>query len=118
MPLSMAKKMLHEEDKWRHLKKTATGTPPEPCRYGDGTCLTHSGDSRADHVLAVRLGDMVKQVDRLNAFLAASSPRTPPVAESNGVSSEDACRWHDGPFAAGDFLDGRVATDSPKTRSP
>ncbi len=43
MPLSMAKKMQHEEHKWRHLKKAATGTPPEPCRYGDGTCLTHSG---------------------------------------------------------------------------
>jgi hypothetical protein len=42
MPLSMAKKMQHEEAKWRHLKKGATGAPPEPCRYGDGTCLTHS----------------------------------------------------------------------------
>jgi hypothetical protein len=42
MPLSMAKKMQHEEDKWRHLRKAATGTP-EPCRYGEGTCLTHSG---------------------------------------------------------------------------
>jgi hypothetical protein len=43
MPLSMAKKMQREEDKWRHLKEAATGTPREPCRYGDGTCLTHSG---------------------------------------------------------------------------
>jgi hypothetical protein len=27
MPLSMAKKMQHEEDKWRHLRKAATGAP-------------------------------------------------------------------------------------------
>ncbi len=41
MPLSMAKKMQREEAKWRHLDKAATGIPPEPCHYGDGTCLTH-----------------------------------------------------------------------------
>jgi hypothetical protein len=41
MPLSMAKKMQHEEAKWRHLEKAATGIRPEPCRYGDRTCLTH-----------------------------------------------------------------------------
>ena len=41
MPLSMAKKMQREESKWRHLKKT---TPADPCRYRDGTCLTHSGE--------------------------------------------------------------------------
>ena len=44
MQLSMAKKMQHnEEDKWRRLKKAAMGTPPEPYRYDDGTCVTHSG---------------------------------------------------------------------------
>ena len=39
MPLSMAEKMQREEHRWRHLERT---TPAEPCRYGDGTCLTHS----------------------------------------------------------------------------
>jgi hypothetical protein len=50
MPLSMAKKMQHEEDKWRHVtalakKEAQEGKLPaaEPCRYGDGTCLPHSG---------------------------------------------------------------------------
>ncbi len=42
VPLSMAKKTQHEESKWRHLKKATT--PTEPCRYRDGTCLTHSGE--------------------------------------------------------------------------
>lgn len=41
MPLSIAQKMQREESKWRHLRKAAT--PTEPCRYRDGTCLTHSG---------------------------------------------------------------------------
>ena len=48
MPLSMAKKMQREEYKWRHMtalaeKRAQEGKlrAPEPCRYGDGTCLTH-----------------------------------------------------------------------------
>lgn len=53
MPLSMAKKMQREEYKWRHAtalakKRAQEGKlpAPEPCRYGDGTCLTHSGGRR------------------------------------------------------------------------
>ena len=41
LPLGMAMKMQREEHRWRHLKKATT--PTEPCRYSDGTCLTHSG---------------------------------------------------------------------------
>jgi hypothetical protein len=55
MPLSMAKKMQHEERKWRHAtalakKRSQEGKlpAPEPCRYGDGTCLTH-GIRRVGH---------------------------------------------------------------------
>ncbi len=51
MPLSMAKKMQRAEYKWRHLgaalaKRAEDGTlpAPEPCRYGDGTCLTHTSE--------------------------------------------------------------------------
>ena len=49
----MAKKMQHEENKWAHApalhkKRAREGTLPipQPCRYGDGTCLTHSGGRR------------------------------------------------------------------------
>lgn len=42
MPLSKARKMQRYESRWRHVKKAAKGKPSEPCRYGDGTCLTHS----------------------------------------------------------------------------
>ncbi len=45
MPLSMAKKMQREEYKWLHLReswKRGTVPVPEPCRYSDGICLTHS----------------------------------------------------------------------------
>ncbi len=45
MPLSMAKKMQRVERKWSHLRRTQLSAP-EPCRYGDGTCLTHSGGRR------------------------------------------------------------------------
>ena len=48
MPLSMAKKMQREERKWAHMtalhkKREAEGTlpAPQPCHYGEGTCLTH-----------------------------------------------------------------------------
>jgi hypothetical protein len=42
MPLSMAKKMQREEYKWARMssQKRVT-TAPKPCRYGNGTCLTH-----------------------------------------------------------------------------
>lgn len=46
MPLSKAKKLQRDESKWRHLNKAATGKPSEPCRYGDGTCVTHSRGTR------------------------------------------------------------------------
>ena len=53
MPLSMAKKMHQAAFKWWHLtalakKRAEEGKlpAPEPCRYGDGTCLTHSGGRR------------------------------------------------------------------------
>lgn len=49
MPLSMAKKMQRAEYKWAHLtaawkqkKREGTLPTPEPCRYRDGICLTHS----------------------------------------------------------------------------
>ena len=51
MPLSMAKKMQREEYKWAHLaalhkKRAREGTlpVPQPCRYGNGTCLTHRSE--------------------------------------------------------------------------
>ena len=53
MPLSMAKKMQRAVFKWRHVKalpkhRAQEGKlpAPEPCQYGDGTCLTHSGGRR------------------------------------------------------------------------
>ena len=53
MPLSMAKEMRRVERKWWHLtalakKRAEEGKLPalEPCHYGDGTCLTHSGGRR------------------------------------------------------------------------
>lgn len=49
MPLSTAKTMQREEYKWLHLgaaqeqmKREGTLPVPEPCRYRDGICLTHS----------------------------------------------------------------------------
>ena len=48
MPLSMAKKMQRFERRWAedtalHNKRAREGTLPipQPCRYGEGTCLTH-----------------------------------------------------------------------------
>jgi hypothetical protein len=53
MPLSMAKEMHRAAFKWWHLtalvkKRAQEGKlpAPEPCRCGDGTCLTHSGGRR------------------------------------------------------------------------
>ena len=55
MPLSMAKKMQREERNWRHAtalarrgRRRRSSPAPEPCRYSDGTCLTHSGGRRND----------------------------------------------------------------------
>ena len=49
MPMSMAKTMQRAEYKWLHLraawerkKREGTLPVPEPCRYCDGICLTHS----------------------------------------------------------------------------
>jgi hypothetical protein len=63
MPLSMAMKMRRAERKWSHLtvlaKKRAEEAKlpaPEPCRYGDGTCLTHSGASTSGALPALRDG--------------------------------------------------------------
>ena len=49
MPLSKAKTMQREEYKWLHLtaawkqrKREGALPVPEPCRYRDGICLTHS----------------------------------------------------------------------------
>jgi hypothetical protein len=51
MPLSMAKKMHQTTFKWWHstalaMKRAQEGKlpVPEPCRYGDGTCLTHTSE--------------------------------------------------------------------------
>jgi hypothetical protein len=53
MPLSVAKEMQRLERKWQHLgaeveRKRREGKipEPEPCRYSDGTCLTHGGRHR------------------------------------------------------------------------
>lgn len=48
MPLSVAKEMQRLERKWAHMtasyeKRAREGKLPiaEPCRYGNGTCLSH-----------------------------------------------------------------------------
>lgn len=49
MPLSMAREMQRYVYRWAHLKNAARGTPSEPCRYRDGTCLTHpAAQTRGD----------------------------------------------------------------------
>ena len=52
MPLSMAKKMQRFERKWAHAtalhkKRAREGTLPipQPCHYGDQTCLTHQRET-------------------------------------------------------------------------
>lgn len=48
MPLSMALKMARFDRRWAHdtaryqkMVREGTLPVPEPCRYGEGTCLTH-----------------------------------------------------------------------------